>query len=87
MARRGRESFQKRAREKARQDKQAAKREKRQADDSPDADSAPSKAEEDALMQEFAKLSARYETDQISIERYNEERHRIFVELGLEEDD
>lgn len=87
MAKRGRESFQKRAREKARQDRQAAKREKRQSDDSPDSDAAPSKAEEDALMQEFAMLSARYETDQISTERYNEERHRIFVELGLEEDD
>lgn len=86
MAKRGRESFQKRAREKARQEKQAAKREKRQADDPLDADTAPSRAEEDALMQEFARLSDRFENDQISSERYNEERHRIFVELGLEED-
>lgn len=38
-------------------------------------------------MQEFAALSARYEAEQISTERYNEERQRIFVELGLESDD
>lgn len=87
MAKRGRESFQKRAREKARQEKQAAKREKRQADDSLEGESTTSRAEEDELMQEYAMLSARYENDQISTERYNEERHRIFVELGLEEDD
>lgn len=90
MGKRSRESFQKRAREKARQEKQAAKRAKRhgdEADDMPDEDATPpSRAEEDALMQEYARLSARYEKDQISSERYSEERRRIFVELGLEED-
>lgn len=85
MAKRSRESFQKRAREKARQDKQAEKRAKRQSD-TPD-DESITRAEEDSLMQEFAKLSARYEADQISTERYNEERQRIFVELGLESDE
>jgi hypothetical protein len=79
------ESFQKRAREKARQEKQAEKRAKRQSDSS-DVDEQLSKAEEDALMREFAALSARYESEQISAERYQEERHRIFVELGLESD-
>lgn len=82
MAKRSRESFQKRAREKARQEKQEAKRAKRQSDTSDD--DLLSTAEEDSLMQEFATLSARYEADQISTERYNEERQRIFDELGLD---
>lgn len=84
MAKRSRESFQKRARERARQEKQAEKRAKRQSDS---ADDGPTRAMEDSLMQQFAALSARYEADQISAERYNEERQRIFAELGLESDD
>lgn len=87
MAKRSRESFQKRAREKARQEKRDAKREKRDLDDSSEADSGPTRAEEDVLMQQFARLSASYENDQISVDDYNEERHRIFVALGLEDDD
>lgn len=85
MAKRSRESIQKRLREKAREEKKAIKRAKR-AEDTPDETTPTSRAEEDALMQEYAKLSARYESNQISSERYNEERHRIFVELGIEED-
>ena len=85
MARRSQESFQKRAREKARQEKQAEKRAKRHSDSS--SDETITRSEEDALMQEFAALSARYEADQISTEQYDEERRRIFVELGLESDD
>lgn len=81
MAKRSRESFQKRAREKARQEKQADKRAKRQTDAS--SDETLTRSEEDSLMQEFAALSARYEADQITTERYNEERQRIFDELGL----
>lgn len=81
MAKRSRESFQKRAREKARQEKQEEKRAKRQA--SSDGDDV-SRAKEDALMQEFARLSERLEADEISLESFNEERERIFEELGLE---
>lgn len=84
MAKRSKESFQKRAREKARQDKQAEKRARRETR-SP-AEDEVSRAEEDSLMQEFARLSARYEADEISVESFNEERHRIFVELGLEQE-
>lgn len=85
MAKRSRESIQKRLREKAREEKKAVKRAKRD-EDTPDESTPTSRDEEDALMQEFAMLSARYESNQISSERYNEERHRIFVELGIEED-
>lgn len=85
MAKRSRESIQKRLREKARQEKKAAKREKRETEPT-DEETPTSREDEDALMQEFALLSARYESNQISSERYDEERHRIFVELGIEED-
>lgn len=85
MAKRGREGVLKRQREKARQDKQTAKREKRQArsdeaTDEPDVD-------ENRLMEEFARLSQRFEASEISIDRYEEERRRIFVELGIESDE
>ena len=84
MAKRSRESFQKRAREKARQEKQAEKREKRQS--SAADDETVSKSEESALMEEFASLSALLESDQITTARFNEERERIFGELGLQAD-
>lgn len=82
MAKRSRESFQKRAREKARQDKQAEKREKRQSTSLDD--ESVSRAKETALMEEFAVLSARLESEQISSDEFNEQRERIFGELGLE---
>jgi hypothetical protein len=82
LAKRSRESFEKRAREKARQEKQDEKRAKRQSR-APD-DSEVTRAEEDALMQEFARLSARFEANEISLDSFNEQRHRILVELGLE---
>ncbi len=82
MAKRSRESFQKRAREKARQDKQAEKREKRRSS-SPD-DENVSRAEENALMEEFAALSARLEAEQITPDQFEQERERIFGQLGLD---
>lgn len=84
MAKRSRESFQKRAREKARQERQAEKREKRQSS-TPD-DENVSKADENALMEEFASLRARLEADQITPDEFNEGRERIFGELGLDTD-
>jgi uncharacterized protein len=82
VAKHTRESFQKRAREKARQEKQAEKREKRQSTSSDDA--SLSRAKETALMEEFAELSARLEAAEITTDGFNEERERIFGELGLE---
>lgn len=84
MAKRSRESFQKRAREKARQERQAEKRAKRQSSTRDDEN--VSKAEENALMEEFASLSARLEADKIMTDEFDEERERIFGELGLETD-
>jgi hypothetical protein len=82
MAQRGREGMAKRAREQARKTKQDAKRERRQAaslevkpDDSPD---------EDQLMEEFRILSEGHAAGNISQALYDEERSRIFGELGIE---
>lgn len=84
MAKRGREGALKRLREKARQEKQEAKREKRQSRTSDETDEP--EVNEDALMEEFARLSERYENNQVSLDQYEKERHRIFVELGIESD-
>lgn len=82
MAKRSQQSFQKRAREMARQEKQAEKRKKRRVSGSDE--ETFSKADETALMEEFAELSARLESGQISMDEFDEERERIFGELGLE---
>lgn len=82
MARRGREAALKRAREKARQDKKEAKRER--------ALSRKSDAEEDqpipetALMEEFARLSQLHDENRIPTDEYEKERQRIFSELGID---
>ena len=77
------ESFQKRAREKARLEKKAEKQARRDSV-SADDEKTLSTVEEDALMQEFAALSARHESGEISTEEYNDERQRIFDLLGIE---
>lgn len=84
MARRGREAALKRARERARQEKKEAKRERQAAKQSEEDSGEP--VNEQALMEEFARLSERHDSGQISTRDYDEERHRIFVELGIEED-
>lgn len=85
MAKRGREGVLKRQRERARQEKQAAKREKRH--DRTEDNSTEPPVNEDRLMEEFARLSERFDNGQLTAEQYEEERHRIFVELGIETDE
>ena len=86
MAKRGREGIAKRARERARQQKQAAKRERRQgaalADTAADVD-APDEA---ALMEEFRILSERRAAGNVSEDDYSDERQRIFEQLGIDSD-
>jgi hypothetical protein len=86
VARRGREGIAKRARERARQERQAAKRERRHAaaESVDDAQEAP---DEDALMEEFRELSERHAAGNVPDDEYNEERHRIFVALGIESEE
>ena len=38
----------------------------------------------DVSMEEFAELNARLQADQITTDQFNQERERIFGELGLE---
>lgn len=82
MAKRGREAALKRAREKARQDKKEAKKERVEARKAEEAAEEP--VAEDALMEEFARLSELHEANRITTEKYEEERERIFSELGIE---
>lgn len=75
----------KRARERAREEKQEAKRQRRQAaSENADVEEAP---DETALMEEFRLLSERHAAGAITEGIYNEERHRIFVALGIEADE
>jgi hypothetical protein len=77
----------KRARERARLEKQAAKRERRQGGASKevvDPDEAP---DETALMEEFRVLSERHAEGLVAHDLYDQERHRIFVDLGIETDE
>ncbi len=82
VAKRGGEAMAKRARERARQEKQAAKAAKRAA--GPDDTEGLSTKGEGDLLEEFAALSARYEAKTISHENFEEERERILGELGIE---
>ena len=82
MAKRGREGIAKRARDRARQQKQAAKRERRQSGAAPAEDvDAP---DESALMEEFRILSERRAAGSVSEDEYSEERQRIFEQLGID---
>jgi hypothetical protein len=82
VAKRSREGALKRAREKVRQEKKEAKRERKET--KPVEETALPEADENALMEEFARLSARYEANELTEDRYNSERQRIFEELGIE---
>ncbi len=85
MAQRGREGMAKRARERARQERQEAKRLRRQARTETAADrDVPDEA---ALMEEFRVLSERRAAGTVSEDTYAAEHHRIFVELGIESDE
>lgn len=86
MAKRGSQSFEKRRLEKNRQERQAAKREKREAGKEPgdgDAD-APDEA---TLNERFRLLSERRAAGEVDELTYEKARHKIFVALGLEDPD
>ena len=75
----------KRARERAREERKHAKKERRlAAAGEPAASGAPDEA---ALMEEFRVMSERHASGQVSDEALHQERHRIFVELGIETED
>ncbi len=72
----------KRARERTRQEKQEAKRQRRE--DRVEESAQAEAPDETALMEEFRALSEQYNANPVSENHYAEERHRIFVELGIE---
>jgi hypothetical protein len=82
MARSG-ETFAKRQREKARQEKQAAKRAKRLSKDDEDVttDEGP---DLDALMEEFRIISEQHAAGDLPTEEFEERRDQILVQLGVE---
>jgi hypothetical protein len=77
----GRESFEKRARELKRQQRATLKREKREERSTTEPESAP--VDEEALMLKYGQLSERREAGEIDEETFETERVKIFVELGL----
>lgn len=85
MAGKGRQSWEKRQREKAKRDKQTAKRAEREErkNAEPDEISAegPSEAE---LYARFAKLSEAYADGDIDDDTFEEKRAELFELLGLE---
>ncbi len=86
VAGKGRQSWEKRQREKAKRDKQIAKRaerEERKTDDGEEVESAdgPSEAE---LYERFAKLSQKHAAGDIDDETFEEKRSELFEQLGLE---
>ncbi len=79
---RGGEGMAKRAREKARQERQEVKRQRRQtAADEPLAEP----VDESGLMEEFRRLSESHAKGEVDDKTYASERHRIFVALGIEQ--
>ncbi len=84
MAKKGREAAAKRAREVRRAQQKVDKLERKDAARTAEPDAI---VDESALMEEFAALSEKLENKQVSPAEYADERHRIFVALGLENDD
>lgn len=78
---RGRESFEKRARELKRQQRAAIKRERREERAETEVDTEP--VDEEALMARYGELSQRREAGEIDEATFEQERVAIFVELGL----
>ena len=77
----GRESFEKRARELKRQTRAANKRERREERD--DAGVETAVVDEEALMARYGELSQLREVGDIDEAAFEQERLAIFVELGL----
>ena len=84
---RGREGAAKRARERVRKDKQDAKRARRHGSRNDDSSDDAPQIDESGLMEEFRMISERHAAGHIDDDAYQAERHRIFVELGIETDE
>ena len=76
----GSETFQKRERERKRQERAAERRERREARKNVD-DESPVSTED--LMEQFRILSEQHASGAVDAETYEAERSAIFVQLGL----
>jgi len=86
VAGKGRQSWEKRQREKSKRDKQALKRERREErgvedEEAPAATEGPSEQE---LYERFAKLSQRHAAEEIDDETFEASRAELFEQLGIE---
>ncbi|MGH9133640.1 MAG: hypothetical protein ACRDZZ_06865 [Ilumatobacteraceae bacterium] len=79
------QSFQKRQRELARQERAAAKRARRHSRDSGEAESETGGLSEDELLEQFRLLNERREAGKVSAEDFEARRTEIFAQLGLGE--
>ncbi len=88
MAGKGRQSWEKRQRERAKRDKQMAKRAEREERKAASSDTEEETAEEGPseaeLYARFAKLSERHAAGEIDDETFEEKRAELFELLGLE---
>lgn len=89
MAGKGRQSWEKRQREKSKRDKQTAKRaeraEREEDRKTQDADETPAGGPTEAeLYEQFAKLSEKHSAGDIDDETFEEKRAELFELLGLE---
>jgi hypothetical protein len=79
------QSFQKRQRELARQERAAAKRARRHSRDSGDETDDTGALSEDELLEQFRLLNERREAGTVSPEDFEVRRAEIFAQLGLGE--
>lgn len=87
MAGKGRQSWEKRQREKAKRDKQTAKRadrEERKVVDPDEEESTGDGPSEAELYQRFAKLSEAHAAGEVDDDTFEEKRAELFEQLGLE---
>jgi hypothetical protein len=85
VAGKGRQSWEKRQREKAKRDRQALKREKREdrteGDETEAGTDGPTESE---LYERFAKLSQKHAAGEIDDEVFESSRAELFAQLGIE---
>ncbi len=84
MAGKGRQSWEKRQREKAKRDKQIAKRAEREERRAASEDEPVEGPSEEELYARFAKLSEKHNAGQIDDDTFEEKRAELFELLGLE---
>ncbi|MCZ7531150.1 MAG: hypothetical protein M5U31_12910 [Acidimicrobiia bacterium] len=84
MAGRGRQTFEKRQREKSRQERAAAKRARREERKEAKAEDDGSEDDTDDLLERFRILNERHEAGEIDEESFEAEKEELFEALGMQ---